>query len=325
MIRDRADRCPGVLRPWIADDGALIRLRLVGGLVDAAALRGIAQVAGLFGDGNLHLTTRANLQIRGVAHTGGRLADEVVEAIRATGLLPSPAHERARNILVSPLTGLAGGRADLRPAAAELDRLLCADPGLAALPGRFLFCLDDGRGDVADRDLDLGLSALDGSRVRLRVGTGHLGPIVPLADAPAALISLARTFLRVRGAGPSAPWHVDELPETGRELFETATHDPRPDGEPLEEPPVSGSRRQGMPPGSTRADLQEHAFRDPRTRPSAPPPFGMIRQDDGRRAEHLAVPDGLLPAVEAVRLAALGPRLIVTPWRSVIVPDLDPS
>lgn len=317
VIRDRADRCPGVLRPWLADDGALIRLRLVGGLVGASSLRGIAQVAGLFGDGNLHLTSRANLQIRGIAHSGGHLPPEVVEAVRATGLLPSPAHERARNILVSPLTGLAGGRADLRPAAAELDRLLCADPALAELPGRFLFCLDDGRGDVADRDLDLGLSALDASRVRLRVGTAHQGPVVPLAEAPAALISLAQRFLRVRGTGTSASWHVDELPETGRELLETASERPRVT--------ASGSERADERSETGRADPEGRSSRDPRTpADTAAPPFGTIRQDDGRRAEHIAVPDGLLPAAEAVRLASLGPRLIVTPWRSVVVPDLKP-
>ncbi|WP_344236427.1 nitrite reductase [Actinocorallia libanotica] len=288
-MRDRADRCPGVLRPWLADDGALIRLRLPGGLIGAPALRGIARVAGLFGDGNLHLTTRANLQIRGLPHDGGRVPAEVVEAVRETGLLPSPAHERARNILASPLTGLAGGRADLRGVTAELDRLLCGDPVLAELPGRFLFCLDDGRGDIAGRELDLGLFALDASRVRLRVGSGHGGPVVGPADAPAALIALARRFLHVRGSGPAAPWHVDELPQSGREL--------------LEEPP--------SPP--------------PHVPGGGPPPFGAIRQDDGRRAEHVAVPDGLLTAAEAVRLAALAPRLVVTPWRSVVVPDLEPS
>ena len=110
--------------------------------------------------------------------------------------------------MVSPQTGLAGGRADLRPVVAELDRLLCADPALAELPGRFLFVLDDGRGDLLDRSGDLGLVALDDESAQLRVGD-RWGAVVPLADAPAALVALAGAFLRAR----TTEWHVGELPE----------------------------------------------------------------------------------------------------------------
>ena len=134
LVRSRRDRCPGVLRPWPAADGALVRIRLVGGRVSPAALAGLSSVAGRFGDGRLHLTGRANLQLRALPATDGRLPDEVVAAIEATGLLPSRTHELARNIMVSPCTGLAGGRADLRAAADELDERLRAEPALAGTP-----------------------------------------------------------------------------------------------------------------------------------------------------------------------------------------------
>lgn len=212
LARSRPDRCPGVLRPWLADDGALVRIRLVGGRVPAAGLSGLSAVAQRYGDGDLHLTARANLQLRALPAPDGHLSEEVVAAIEATGLLPSRTHELGRNVMVSPLTGIAGGRADLRDHARELDAGVRASAALAGLPGRFLFVLDDGRGDLLDRATDLGLVALDASAAQLRVGDGW-GPVVPLADAAAALVGLAEEFLDRRGDGPGAAWHVRELSE----------------------------------------------------------------------------------------------------------------
>lgn len=208
--RTRADRCPGVVHPWPADDGGLVRIRVPGGRVPTAALQALVTLAEEYGDSRVRVTGRANLQLRGMPLVDERLADGALAALEATGLLPSRAHDRARNVLVSPQTGLAGGRVDLRPVVAELDRLLLADPDLALLPGRFLLTLDDGRGDLADRHRDLGLVALDATRAQLVVGAAF-GPVVTLVEAPSALVELVRRFLAVRGQGPTAAWHVAEL------------------------------------------------------------------------------------------------------------------
>jgi precorrin-3B synthase len=222
--RSRGDRCPGVLRPWFADDGALVRLRLPGGQVTREQLAATIGVAEEHGDGRVHLTARANLQLRGLPGHDS-LPGEVVAAFRATGLLPHPTHDLVRNVMASPLTGLVGGRADLRPVVAELDARLCARSSLTQLPGRFLFVLDDGRGDLVQRTLDLGLVAVSDSQGQLRLGSHHWGPVVPLAEAAARLVGLARAFLGVRGRGPTAVWHVDELPMTP----EGQPRDPRTD------------------------------------------------------------------------------------------------
>lgn len=210
-LRSRPDLCPGVFRPWSADDGALVRLRLIGGRLAPRSLAALRDVAREHGDGDLHLTRRANLQLRGLPTHGGELVPEVVQAIEATGLLPSRTHELVRNLMVSPQTGLSGGRTDLRPVAAELDERMCANPRLAELPGRFLIVLDDGRGDLVGRSTDLGLVALDATSAQLRVGSTGWGPVVRLASAARALTDLALRFLDERGDGPEAPWHVDEL------------------------------------------------------------------------------------------------------------------
>lgn len=201
----------------------LVRLRLIGGLVSSASLRALSEVAVEYGDGRIHLTSRANLQLRGLPGSGSSLEPAVLAAISQTGLLPTRSHELIRNVMVSPASGLFGGVVDLRPIAARLDALLCADPVLAALPGRFLFVLDDGRGDLLDRACDLGLVALSPSSVQLRVGASF-GPVVSLDSAAARLAELAHAFAVRRGSGAAAPWHVAELPEP---LVPAVAPDPR--------------------------------------------------------------------------------------------------
>ncbi|MFY1656032.1 sulfite reductase subunit beta [Micromonospora sp. WMMD1274] len=287
--RTRRDRCPGLLRPWIAEDGALIRVRLPGGTLPTGALVALSNVAEQHGDGAIRLTSRANLQLRGFDHDGEFLPDPVVGAVMATGLLPMPSHERVRNIMVSPLTGRAGGRADLRPVVRRLDELVCAEAGLAGLPGRFLFVLDDGRGDVAGRDLDLGLVAVDADRAQIRASRSAWGDVVTLDRAAPALTRLAARFVEAAGTQRGSPWHVDELPGGGETLL--------------------GNRIEALP--GTRVA-------------TGPPALGRITQDDGRHALHLAVPGSGLDRRLVNEIAAWGaPHVVVTPWRTLIVPDLE--
>jgi len=104
--RPRADRCPGALVLHEAADGGLARIRLPGGLIDGRALAALAALAASFGErGAVELTSRGNLQVRGVP--ADRRADLADEAARL-GLLPSATHERVRNIVASPLAGLTG-------------------------------------------------------------------------------------------------------------------------------------------------------------------------------------------------------------------------
>ena len=71
----------------------------------------------------------------------------------------------------------------------DLDRALCADPALAALPGRFLFAVDDGSGLLDARDADV---VLRGGRLVLAgVATSAAGDVASALDA-------ARVFLAIR-------------------------------------------------------------------------------------------------------------------------------
>ena len=283
--RTRGDLCPCLLRPWPADDGALVRLRLVGGATRLDQLAALGRVAQAYGDGTVHLTKRANLQVRGLPTAAGScgepaLPDEVVTAIEATGLLPSRSHELVRNILLSPLSGVAGGRVDLRPVAGALDRALRATPAAAGLSARFLFVLDDGRGDVVDRRGDLTVVALNAGTTQVRVGAAQWSRPLAVRDVVPALVGWATDFVAARGSGPDAPWHIDEL------------HAPL---------------------------LAESGEPDPRVpAPTPPPAYGALPG-----CEHRHVPDGLLRAAHLDALVQefdAEQPVVVTPWRSLVLP-----
>lgn len=282
--RTRPDRCPGIERPWKADDGLLVRIRLVAGHLAVADLRALARAAEAFGDGRIHLTNRANLQLRAFPDDGtGHLTEESHRAVVASGLMPSPRHDLVRNVMASPLTGIDtagidGGRADLTGLAMALDEGIRASESLATLPGKFLFVLDDGRGDLLQHPCDLGLVVLDATTAQLRIGD-DLGEVVALDDAARVLLELAERFVAVRGDGPDAPWHVNEMD----------------------------------------APLAPLAEADPRLpQPSEPLPFG--ESEDGRW-NHMGIgPEGI-EAAQLVELLGAYREVRVTPWYGVLVWD----
>jgi precorrin-3B synthase len=204
----RADRCPGVLRAHLAHDGAVARIRVPGGQTTSSALDRLSRIAQQFGSGDLQLTSRASLQLRGLPDP---VPADFIGAVREAGFLPSESHERVRNIVASPLTGISGGLADVRPLVASLDAALCAQPKLASLPGRFLFAVDDGRGDISGtQQFDLAFRSVDHDHGWVLLGDARLGMLVPAADAVAALLDLAHQFLAAT-RGSRDVWHVRDL------------------------------------------------------------------------------------------------------------------
>ncbi|MET0896806.1 MAG: precorrin-3B synthase [Mycobacterium sp.] len=280
MAREREqDACPGALQVHQAADGALVRVRLPGGLLRADQLEALAHAAAEFGTATLELTSRGSVQLRGIGDTDG-----VAAAVADAGLLPSPTHERVRNIVSSPLSGRYGGVFDVRPWVTELDAAVCADPTLAGLPGRFWFSLDDGRGDISGIRADVGAHVLDDGAVALLVSGTDTGVRLPGDQVIDTLIAVARRFAAIRGT----QWRINELDDPSEVL----------DGlSPSEEPGRYW-------PATTKG------------------PVGWFEQDDGRIALGAGVPLGVLPSRTAEYLAAIGAPLAITPWRSVVVCDL---
>jgi precorrin-3B synthase len=240
-----------VLRLAEAADGFLARVRLPGGLISADQLAALARVADTLGDGRVTLTSRGNVQLRGLAaDAASPLTSELTEA----GLLPSLTHDRVRNVLASPLAGLDGGPG-LTEVVRGLDAALCARPRLAELPGRFLFAIDDGRGDVAGLGADVVATVRDGGAVvnGLAVGgashedlpdknglpSGAAGPGAACHDAQAGsavstgptgtaghgvsgglrdavvatMLAFAEAFLYLRTGAGSSAWRIADLPD----------------------------------------------------------------------------------------------------------------
>src|ERR1700735_4747284 len=170
------DACPGILDLHEARDGLVARIRLPGGYASSARLASVAALTSRFGDGRVDLTARGNVQIRGIQPDA---ATDMAHRATAVGLMPSLAHDRARNITASPLVGLAG-HPDRRGLVPPLDRAILADPALAALPGRFLFSLDDGTGHAGIGGCDVGLRWRCGD-TELIVAGRHTGGRAPAA------------------------------------------------------------------------------------------------------------------------------------------------
>ncbi|OLT24013.1 hypothetical protein BJF81_09185 [Ornithinimicrobium sp. CNJ-824] len=205
--RTGGDTCPGTLRPYPALDGSLVRLRLPGGGVDAAALDRLMGLARRHGSPMLQLTSRGNLQVRGLPDP---LPSALVDEIEALGLLPSRTHERARGILAVP-------DPVAQALARQVDAAVRAEPDLAELPGRFLTVVSDGSAQLLAERWDLALQVADRAHtasagVRVLVAPDHaVRHALPPARAVAEVVGLMRTFL---GRRPDErTWNVRDLPD----------------------------------------------------------------------------------------------------------------
>jgi len=200
--------CPGALRPMQSGDGLIVRLRITGGIVVTGLAAAIARWSRRWGNGQIDLTGRANLQLRGLST---QCLPELYDAISEWSLLDDDAAAEAiRNVISSPLAGLdPDAILDVRPIARALEQRLAGDTALHDLPAKFGFAVDDGGrfsldGVAADVwFVACRLAGRTGFEIRLAgAPRKRFGPCSPAAVADVAA-ALGRVFLHWRKGGGS--------------------------------------------------------------------------------------------------------------------------
>ena len=196
-------RCPGAYTPMESGDGLLVRVRPHLGHLEAEQAFGLAVSAQRHGNGVIDLTSRANLQIRGVRESRHAA---LLRDLDDLGLLdPDPLLESRRNLVVAPTWR--NGDDTMRVAESLTARLR----ELPELPPKFGFAIDAGprpclgsvsadiRVERAPFELDKVDEAASTRKLIVRAdGASHGQPVTADRAVP-AILALARWFVESSG------------------------------------------------------------------------------------------------------------------------------
>jgi precorrin-3B synthase len=185
--------CPSALRPMLSGDGLVVRLRPRGGRLSSAQAAGIAELSARHGNGLIDLTSRANLQIRGVRE--GSHAP-LIEGLDRLGLVDAELDaETQRNVLVSPFWNEGD---DIQSLAAELEQALAKRS--LGLPEKFGFAVDCGeRRVLAQAPAGIRIERGSDGGLIVRADGAPRGRTVARGEAINAVLSLCEWFVASGG------------------------------------------------------------------------------------------------------------------------------
>ncbi|MFA9460449.1 precorrin-3B synthase [Thiohalorhabdus methylotrophus] len=211
------EACPGVAAPMETADGLLLRLRHPIGGLDAGQARTVAEVARRHGSGQLELTSRGNLQLRGFTAAELPAARRRLEE---TGLTDAdPRREAVRNVVAAPVADRdTEAVADVRAVAQDLSAAVTGRPALRELPAKVGLLVDGGgraRLDALAADLRLeAVATPEGLRYRLAAGgTARTAVVlgwVTEAEAVASAVRVLERFLALREGQAEPPRRLAE-------------------------------------------------------------------------------------------------------------------
>ena len=235
--------CPGAHRPMKSGDGLIIRVRPFRGEVSPAQATALCDLAETYGSGVIDLTSRANLQIRGVAENAHAA---LLEELDKLDLIDAdPAVEGMRNVLMSPFW-VPGDLTDRLYAA-----LLAALPSLPESPQKMGFALDTGEASyLSSGSADFRFERADDGGLILRADGCVLGRPVDEDSAMDALREMVNWFVSTGGpqAGRMARHLTSQpLPKDWQQV------QPRTRNGVVEIGPIAGGTVLGSPFGRMRA------------------------------------------------------------------------
>ena len=200
--------CPGVLRPMEVEDGLLVRVKPLMSCLSAAQVAALCETALRCGSGELELTSRANVQIRGVSAAAH---PDLVDALTKVGLADASREiEAKRQIMMTPLWSRGAESAALH------DRVVRALPDMLTVPEKLGIAIDTGRAAVLrEASADFRFErVLDG--FILRADGAEAGQRVTLDGAGEALCAMAAWFA---GTGAKRMRDVaDQVPEAWQQV-----------------------------------------------------------------------------------------------------------
>ena len=187
-------RCPGALTPMESGDGLLVRVRPRLGRLSQDQMRALADIADMFGNGELDLSARANLQIRGIKEKDH---ENVLSHLSAAKLLDENAEAEARNnVLLQPFW-LEGD--DTFTIAKDLGEKLRQEKNLL-LPSKFGFAVDCGDKRVLARSsADIRIERSKNGGCLIRCDGDENGFDVAAKDAAKAAVEVAGWFVAAGG------------------------------------------------------------------------------------------------------------------------------
>ncbi len=166
-------------------DGLIVRIRPFGGRLSATQTAGIAALSERYGNGHLDLSSRANLQIRGVTEVD-HLA--LIEALRDLGLIDATAAaEDRRRVMLTPFHAQGDGAMEVAHA---LEAALSGST--LRLPSKFGVAVD-AEGALRTASADIRVERQDGGWL-VRADGATTGALVDGADAAATALTLAAWF-----------------------------------------------------------------------------------------------------------------------------------
>ncbi len=152
--------CPSLFNATTAQDGILSRIRLPAGVITSTQCELLVQVVKQFGNDEIQITNRANLQIR----TSQALSFDTLLDLQDYGLASSESStDGLRNIMASPSAGIDPyAKINTIPFVKEWNVYLSQHLELAILSNKFSVCFDGGETIVvSDRPNDICLKAIE--------------------------------------------------------------------------------------------------------------------------------------------------------------------